>query len=65
MRRDLIKCELEELEVGKSKMVAWEAVTRWSEDSFEIGTWGTTACRTLADTLDRLCALRNVAEVTQ
>ena len=53
MNRQRIDAELESLPIGKTRMIAWEAVTRWSADSFEIGTWGKkTASK--ADTLDTL-----------
>lgn len=65
VRRELIRIELEALTVGHMRMIAWEAITRWSVDSWEIGTYRIAANqRDLQGTLDRLCALRHVAEVT-
>lgn len=59
MKRHLIDRELESLTVGRTRMIAWEAVTRWAEDAYEIGTWGIKQS-TRAETLDTLCALRHV-----
>lgn len=35
-----IERELKALPVGHSKVIEWESVTRWSENVYEIGTWG-------------------------
>jgi hypothetical protein len=32
--------ELKALPIGHSKMIRWECVTRWSENVYEVGTWG-------------------------
>lgn len=66
IRRASIRKKLMDLPVGKAQMIAWEAVTRWSDTSWEIGTYRVPANqRGLEGTLDRLCALRHVTEVTQ
>ncbi len=64
MKRHLIACELESLPIGKTRMIAWEAVTHWAEDVYEIGTWGKKQS-TLADTLDTLCQMRHVQYVSE
>jgi hypothetical protein len=35
-----IENELRSLPVGDTRVIAGEAVTRWTENSWEIGTWG-------------------------
>lgn len=66
MRRDLIRAELLALTVCNTRMIAWEAITRWGDGTWEIGTYRIVANqRDLEGTLDRLCALRHVTEVTQ
>ena len=59
MKRKQIQTELESLAIGRTRMIAWEAVTRWSADSYEIGTWGKKQSD-LAATVDTLCILRGV-----
>lgn len=39
-RRQRTIDELLAMKVGHAKMIAWEAVVRWSENKWEIGTWG-------------------------
>ena len=66
MKRSWLLMELEDLEIGKTRMIGWEAVTRWGADSYEIGTWGLVHLRkSLVEALDRLCALRHITEVTE
>ncbi len=60
MKKAYIEREIESLPVGKTRMIAWEAVTRWADDAFEIGTWGKKQ-DTLAGTVDTLCKMRHVA----
>ena len=45
-------------------MIAREAVTRWSADSYEIGTWGKKTS-TKAETLDSLCAITAAGELLE
>ena len=40
MKKDYIERELKGLGIGKTRVIAWECVTRWSENLFEIGTYG-------------------------
>jgi hypothetical protein len=59
MKRTYIERELKELSIGKTRIIAWETVTRWAEDVYEIGTWGKKQA-TYAETLDTLCTMRGV-----
>jgi len=52
-RVEWISEELRALPIGRTRMIAWEAVTRWAEDSFEIGTWGKKST-TFEETLGKL-----------
>ena len=62
MKRHLIERELQELSIGHARVIAWEPVIRWSEDSFEIGTYNApNKQKSLVDTLDKLCQMRNIA----
>jgi hypothetical protein len=61
MKRHLIQRELQGLSIGHARVIAWEAVIRWSEDLFEIGTYNKPVNqRTLEGTLDKLCQMRNI-----
>lgn len=61
MKRSWLRMEFEDLPVGKTRMIGWEAVTRWADDCFEIGTWGVASSGlTLEVALDKLCLLRHV-----
>ena len=53
-RAQRIEAELTGLPVGKTRMIAWECVTRWSETTWEVGTWG----KKTTDLVDTLRALR-------
>lgn len=50
---DHVSQELDALTVGHTRMIAWEAVTRWGADSYEIGTYGKKTT-TKAQTFDKL-----------
>jgi hypothetical protein len=66
MRRDQWSRELVHLPVGHAKVIAWEPVFRHASELWEIGTFRVASNqRDLDGTLDRLCALRHVTEVTQ
>lgn len=39
-RRNRIEQELKDLPIGKARVIAWETVVRWTESTWEIGTWG-------------------------
>ncbi len=54
MPRRHIEHELRDLPIGKTRMIAWEAVTRWTEETWEIGTWGKKTTD-FADTINQLC----------
>lgn len=60
MKRATFKAELESMTIGHTKMIGWEPVTRWAENSFELETWGVKTA-TLEDVLESLCRLRGVA----
>lgn len=57
-----IQREIESLPVGKTRMIAWEAVTRWADDAFEIGTWGKKQ-GTKAETIETLRRMRNFEDL--
>ncbi len=43
-QRALIQNRLLEITVGKTTTINGIAATRWSESTFEVGTWGKTNC---------------------
>lgn len=53
MTRRYIESELKSLPIGRVRVIAWRSVVRWSEDAYEIGTWGKKQT-TFADTADAL-----------